>query len=71
MARYKSEDDRVQSCEGKASFNCYSTASTAAKRRKARKAYRCKYCGKYHVGTQRHEVTVRKKRHSQKRRNML
>lgn len=41
---------RLASCEGKEAFDTFTMASTAAKRRDGRTAYRCKICRKFHVG---------------------
>lgn len=37
-------------CEGKVAFATWTLASKAAARRKGRMAYRCQFCGMFHVG---------------------
>lgn len=40
-------------CEGKAVFPSWDIASRAAKRHRGLCVYRCRYCGSWHVGTER------------------
>ena len=42
---------RVPGCEGKIAFTSAGLAVAAAKRKEARKHYRCTTCGLWHVGT--------------------
>lgn len=41
---------QASSCDGKQAFDRPDIARNAARRRKGRTHYRCKLCGKWHVG---------------------
>lgn len=42
---------KASQCDGKRSFSEFKVAEVAAKRRKKRQVYRCRYCRMWHVGT--------------------
>ena len=48
----KNHEDRFKaaSCEGKVPFETFTLANKAAKRRKGRAAYHCRFCGRWHAG---------------------
>jgi hypothetical protein len=53
-------------CDGKVGFDSYKLANgvTARKNRKGRNAYRCKNCGKWHVGGMYLRKTRKQRRNS-------
>lgn len=48
------------SCQGKVGFDSAPLAHEAAARRKGRKPYRCKFCGKWHVSGDNHGKDMRR-----------
>lgn len=46
-----SKEGKASSCTGKVSFDSPAIAQKASARQKGRHTYRCKHCGKYHVGS--------------------
>lgn len=62
------------SCDGKVGLETYKQAATVVQRyqtkeRPGRHAYHCKYCGKWHIGTDNGRIQVQKKRKLQERKH--